>query len=118
MHDNDPDLGPVGFLRAVMHDPQVDIHDRVRAAAALMEIEPHGPPKPSLTIQIQCMTDEDVRLASMWREWVAFQLEQQAYFNSLPKAEQHQLMHVIRGLERCNEQGVGDLKDMSVKGHG
>jgi hypothetical protein len=63
MHYNDPGLRPVAILRAVMHDPKAAIEDRVRAAAALKEIEPHGPPKPALTIRIQCNSDDDVRMA-------------------------------------------------------
>jgi hypothetical protein len=37
---------------------------------------------------------------------------------SLPKAEQDEFMRVLHGLERCNELDVGDVKRMSVKGHG
>ena len=58
---NDPNITSKEFLYAVMHDPKVDIVDRVKAAAALMEIEPHGPPRPSLTIQIQCISDDDMK---------------------------------------------------------
>jgi hypothetical protein len=53
-----------------------------------------------------------------WSEWVAFSIEQQRYFNSLPKAEQDEFMRLLHGLERCNELDVGDVKRMSVKGHG
>ena len=66
---NDPNITSKEFLYAVMHDPKVDIVDRVKAAAALMEIEPHGPPRPSLTIQIQCISDDDMHAASWWSEW-------------------------------------------------
>ncbi len=115
MHYNDPGLRPVEFLRAVMHDPKADIHDRVTAAAAPMEIEPHGPPKPVLTINIQCFSDDEVQAASCWSEWVAFSIEQQRYFNSLPQHERDEFMRVLHRLERCNELDVGDLKRMSVK---
>ena len=55
----------------------------------------------------------------MWREWMAFQAEQMAYFRSLPKAEQDELLHVVKRLERCNELDTGELTIMSeVKGHG
>jgi len=66
MHYNDPGLRPVEFLRSVMHDPKADIHDRLRAAIALLEIEPYGPPKPVLTIKIQCVTDDDMHAALGW----------------------------------------------------
>ena len=53
---DDPYLRPKDFLYAVMRDRSADIRDRVRAATALMAIEPNGPPRippPSLTIRIQ-----------------------------------------------------------------
>ena len=56
--------------------------------------------------------------ASWWSEWVAFSIEQQRHFNSLPQHEQDEFTRVIHRLERCNELDVGDLKLMSVKGHG
>src|SRR5262245_10701053 len=36
-HDS-PRLSGKGFLLAVMHDPTVDIHDRIKAAASLLRI--------------------------------------------------------------------------------
>jgi hypothetical protein len=35
---NDPSLGPLAFLRAVMHDPSASLHHRMRAADILMSI--------------------------------------------------------------------------------
>ena len=55
----------------------------------------------------------------MWREWMAFQAEQMAYFKTLPKAEQDELINAVKRLERCNELDIGQLTIMSaVKGHG
>lgn len=85
MHYDDPNLRPKDFLYAVMHDRSAPIADRVHAASALMYIEPHGPPKPSLTIQITCFSDDDMRATSWWPQWVAFCIEQQRYFNTLPR---------------------------------
>ena len=116
MHYNDANLSAKAFLRCVMHDQKVDIVDRVKAAAALLDIEPHGPPKPSLTIKIECISDDDMHTASWWSQWVAFSLEQQAYFHSLPQAEKDEITRALHRLERCNELDVGDLKLMSVKG--
>jgi hypothetical protein len=42
-HYNDPNLTAKEFLYAVMRDVSVPIADRVRAASALMSIEPDGP---------------------------------------------------------------------------
>lgn len=118
MHYNDPGLRPVEFLRAVMHDPKADIADRVRAATALLAIEPYCPPQPTVLIRITGISDDDMQAASWWPEWVAFSLEQQRYFNSLPKHEQDDFMRVIHRLERCNELDVGELNVRSeVKGH-
>ena len=35
MHYNDPDIGAMDFLTAVMRDPSVSIADRVHAAQAI-----------------------------------------------------------------------------------
>jgi hypothetical protein len=113
MHYSDPGLRPVEFLRSVMHDAKADIHDRLRAAIALLEIEPYGPPKPSLTIKIersQALFDEV--------EYAAFCDEQQAYFQSLPPHEQQEIISAFNRLIRCNELDVGQLDVTSeVKGH-
>ena len=54
----------------------------------------------------------------MMRQWEAFDAEQQAYFNSLPQAEQDEIMRVLNRLLRCNELDIGELKATSeVKGH-
>ena len=110
---NDPNLTAEQFLYEVMRDPKVDIHDRVRAAAALME---SGPPKPTLTIQIGGLLEPEE--TQMWVEWMAFQREQMAYYKTLPKHEQKEIRDAIHRLERCNQLNVGDVKFMSVKGHG
>ena len=56
--------------------------------------------------------------AMMHKQWEDFSAEQREYFNALPEQEQQEFMSVVQGIERCNELGVGDLKFMSVKGHG
>jgi hypothetical protein len=126
---NQQNLTAVEFLRAVMRDPSVAIEDRLRAASALLEIEgPDGPPKPSLTItlpyELGVSLHEMKRQAEqayhqeMMRQWEAFDAEQQAYFNSLPQAEQDEIMRVLNRLLRCNELDIGELKATSeVKGH-
>jgi hypothetical protein len=46
LYDN-PDLGPLDFLLAVMHSPEVDLTDRIAAAAGLLPY--YQPPlKPSV----------------------------------------------------------------------
>jgi hypothetical protein len=118
MHRNDPNSA-TSFLRNIMHDRTAAIEHRVQAAIALLAVEgPDGPPKPSLTIQIQCISDDDMHTASWWSQWVAFCLEQQAYFHTLPPAEQDEIRRAVQRLERCNELDVGDVKFMSIKGHG
>ena len=84
---NQPDITDTEFLRAVMHDPKVAIEDRVRAAIALLEIEPHGPPRPSLTIQINA-TQEMIDKVHEWEQWQSFCVEQWEYYQSLSPAEQ------------------------------
>ena len=39
MHYNDPDIGAMDFLTAVMRDPSVSIADRVHAAQAITQVE-------------------------------------------------------------------------------
>ena len=39
MHYNDPDIGAMDFLTAVMRDPSVSMADRVHAAQAITQVE-------------------------------------------------------------------------------
>lgn len=113
---NRPNLSPEQFLYEVLHSPDVAVEDRIRAAAALAEIERLGLARPTLVIQIPNFPDaEELR---MWVEYEAFSREQRAYFKTLPKAEQDEIMRVLRRLERCNSLGIGPLDITSeVKGH-
>jgi hypothetical protein len=83
MHYDDPGLRPVEFLRCIMHDRNAPIADRVRAATALMEIEPNGPPQPSLTIRLQVSPELINGIQSYCASIQSFADEQQAFFLSL-----------------------------------
>ena len=93
-----------------MHSRDVTIEDRVKAASALLEIEgPDGPPKPALVIQIQCISDDDMRAAS-------HRLSMKLLFESFPPELQKDLLY----LKRCYEQGIEGpfaIDDMPIKGH-
>jgi hypothetical protein len=108
MHYNDPDVGAMDFLTAVMRDPSMSIADRVHAAQAITQVE---------SVSAIRAIDDVFFAAMMHKQWEDFSAEQHAYFNSLPQAEQDEFMRVLHRLERCNELDVGDLKLMSVKGH-
>jgi hypothetical protein len=106
---NNPNITSTEFLREVMRSRDVAIEDRVKAASALMEIEPFGPPKPSLTIQIQCISDDDMRASS-------HRLSMKLLFESFPPELQKDLLY----LKRCYEQGIEgpfEIGDMPIKGH-
>jgi hypothetical protein len=49
---DDSNISAKQFLYAVMRDRSLDLRTRIKAASKLLQIEPNGPPKPSLTIQI------------------------------------------------------------------
>jgi hypothetical protein len=118
MHHDDPGLRPVEFLRAVMHDRNAPIADRVKAASAPMDIEPNGQPKPSLTFRIEVPQDVINGIQSLCASIQSFADEQQAYFLSLSPAEQKELIDAVATLERCNEQGIDyPLSHIAVKGH-
>ena len=108
MHFNDPGIGPMDFLIAVMHDPSVPMADRVHAAQAITQVR---------SVCAIRAIDDVFFAAMMHKQWEDFSAEQHAYFNTLPEHEQREFMSVVQGLERCNELDVGDLKLMSVKGH-
>jgi hypothetical protein len=116
MSYDDPGLRPVEFLRQVMHDPKADIRDRVKAATALLDIEPHGPPKPVLTFRLEVPLEVTNSIQLACASFQQFADEQTAYFLSLPLAEQKELIDAVDRLERCNEVGVGSLDHMPVKG--
>ena len=109
MHYNDPDIGAMDFLTAVMRDPSVSIADRVHAAQAITQVE--------FVSAIRAI-DDVFFAAIMHKQWEDFSAEQQEYFNTLPEHEQEEFMRVIHRLERCNELDVTDVKFMSIKGHG
>ena len=118
MHYDDPGLRPVEFLRAMMHDRNAPIADRVRAATSLLEIEPHGPPKPSLTFRLQVSPELSNGIQSFIASIQSFADEQQTYFLSLSPAEQKEIIDAVARLERCNEQGIDyPLSHIAVKGH-
>ena len=108
MHYNDPDIGAMDFLIAVMHDPSVPMADRVHAAHAITQVE---------AMSAIGAIDAVFFAAMMHKQWEDFCAEQQAHFNTWPEHEQREFMSVVQRLERCNELCVGDLKLMSVKGH-
>jgi hypothetical protein len=108
-HYNDPDIGAMDFLTAVMHDPSVSIADRVHAAQAIAQVE---------SVSAIRAIDTVFFTAMMHKQWEDFSAEQQEYFNSLPQHEQDEFMRVLHRFERCNELDVGDVKFMQVKGHG
>jgi len=54
---NAPNLTAKQFLLAVMHDPQLPIRDRIRAASALLRIYPHDCDPPSAKIVIGGIPD-------------------------------------------------------------
>src|SRR5215813_1452502 len=56
---DDPHLSATEFLYSVMRDSTQPIRDRIKAASKLLALEPHGPPRPSLTIVIQPSQDPD-----------------------------------------------------------
>ena len=109
MHYNDPDIGAMDFLTAVMRDPSVSIADRVHAAQAITQVE---------SVSAIRAIDDVFFAAIMHKQWEDFSAEQQEYFNTLPEHEQEEFMRVIHRLERCNELDVTDVKFMSIKGHG
>ena len=110
MHYNDQNLSAVEFLHCVMRSSDVAVEDRLKAAQALLEIEgPDGPPKPSLTIQIQCISDDDMRASS-------HRLSMKLLFESFPPELQKDLLF----LKRCYEQGIEgpfEIDGMPIKGH-
>ena len=107
-YDN-PDLSAVQFLHAVLRDQSVSLADRIHAARAIAEVE---------SVSAFRAIDDVFFAAMMHKQWEDFSAEQHAYFNALPEHEQREFMSVVDGLMRSNELGVGDLKFMSVKGHG
>jgi hypothetical protein len=110
MHYNDPDIGAMNFLTAVMRDQSVSVTDRIHAAHAITQVE---------SVSAIRAIDDVFFAAMMHKQWEDFSAEQHAYFNTLPEHEQEQdeFMRVLHRLERCHELDVGDLKLMSVKGH-
>jgi hypothetical protein len=109
MHYNDPDIGAMDFLTAVMHDQSVPVTDRIHAAQAITQVE---------AMSAIRAIDAVFFAAMMHKQWEDFSAEQRAYFNTWPEHEQQEFMSVVQGLERCNELDVGDLKHIQVKGHG
>ena len=114
MHYNDPDIGAMDFLTAVMRDQSVSVTDRIHAAQAITQVESR-----MKSVSAIRAIDDVFFAAMMHKQWEDFSAEQQhvKYFNTLPEYEQEEFMRVIHRLERCNELDVGDLKLMSVKGH-
>ena len=80
-HYNDPDLSCTAFLYACMRDRELPLPDHIKAAGALMELEPDGPPKPSLVIKITLPWQ---LIEDMQEQWEAFSAEQHEYFLTLP----------------------------------
>jgi hypothetical protein len=117
MHYNDPDIDARDFLYCVMHDSSLPLADRLHAADALLDVEP--PPRlspPSVLYLIPDLPSPE-ELQAM-REWMAFQAEQIAYFRTLPRAEQDEVINAVKRIERCNELDIDDLRFMQVQGHG
>jgi hypothetical protein len=94
---NDSNITPTQFLREVMHDVSANIADRITAAGHLLAIEPHGPPKPTLTIRID--------VPQMLAELAKF-----------PPELQRDLWHI----KWCYDHGIvdPDLDHMEVQGNG
>jgi hypothetical protein len=100
MNRDDPDIGPLAFLYACMHDQSLPIADRINAACHLMQIEPDGPVQPTVTIRISGIPSGD---------------KMQQLFDSFSPEIQRDLMFV----KRCYDAGFYgpfDIDDMPVKG--
>jgi hypothetical protein len=117
MHYNDPDIDARDFLYCVMHDSSLPLADRLQASSALLGVEP-SPRFTSPTVLYQIPDLPSPEELQAVREWMAFQAEQMAYFRTLPRAEQDELINAVKRIERCNALGVSDLRLMQIKGHG
>ena len=101
MHYNDPDIDARDFLYCVMHDSSLPLADRLQASSALLGVEP-SPRFTSPTVLYQIPDLPSPEELQAVREWMAFQAEQMAYFRTLPRAEQDELINAVKRIERCN----------------
>jgi hypothetical protein len=116
MARDDLNVLPKDFLYTVMRDPTADIADRVKAASALIQIEPNGPPRPSVLVRLEVPPELMNGIYEYCAGIQSFCDEQQAYVLSLSRAEQKELVDTVAQFERCNELGVGPLDRMVIKG--